>query len=326
MYYICIIFIDNGIIYIISLFFLLIMNPEHLQLFIRISQTHNISQAGQALGLSPAVASSYINKLENHLRCRLLHRTTRKVSLTEDGEAFLPHAEDVLASIEAAEAAVGARETLPSGILRIAAPASFGRIHLMPAMKGFMDANPQLNVDCRFSDSVVDLVEGGFDIAIRNAELKNSTLIARKLSPDHRTICASPEYLNEFGEPFTPKELLGHQCITLQGLENWQFESGKEKITIKIQGAFRSDNGEAVRDACLNGLGITVCSNWIAYEHFKKGALIPILKDFPLISNTALWAVYPSTRQLAPKVRAFIDYFVGVFGETPYWDEILGSE
>lgn len=296
------------------------MNIEHLRLFARIASTHNISQAGHEQGLSPAVASSYINKLEEGLGIRLLHRTTRKVSLTEDGEAFLPHAEDVLASIESAQASVGAGNNSPTGTLRITAPASFGRMHLMPAMKGFMQAYPNLNIDCRFSDSIVDLVEGGFDIAIRNAQLKSSSLIARKLAPDHRLVCASPDYIAQFGEPQTPQELQLHQCITLSGMDNWQFSSLDKTIAVKVKGKFKSDNGEAIRDACVQGLGITINSSWSAYEYLQRGELIHILKDYPLLSDTAIWAVYPSSRQLASKVRAFIDYFSAVYGEEPYWN------
>lgn len=298
------------------------MNIEHLRLFVRVANTQKISLAGQELGLSPAVASSYISKLEENLGVRLVHRTTRKVSLTEDGEAFLPHAEDVLASVEAAQISVGAGDNSPTGTLRITAPSSFGRMHLMPAMRGFMQTYPQLNIDCRFSDSVVDLVEGGFDIAIRNAELKSSSLVARKLAPDQRILCASPEYLELHGEPETPDDLDSHQCITLAGLEQWQFNlpGGKTK-TFKAKGRFRADNGEAVRDACIQGLGVTINSTWIAYEYLQKGELVQVLKDYPLASDTAIWAVFPSNRQLAPKVRAFIDYFVKVYGQKPYWDD-----
>lgn len=177
------------------------MNNAHLKLFVRLAATHNISVAGAELSLSPAVASAQLSKLEQDLGVRLLHRTTRKVALTEEGKAFLPHAEDVLASVEAARAAVGAGESSPFGTLRVAAPASFGRMHLMPALKDFMQQYPKLSVDFRFSDTIVDLVEGGFDIAIRNAELKDSSLIARKLASDRRILTAAPSYLAKNGEP-----------------------------------------------------------------------------------------------------------------------------
>lgn len=184
------------------------MNIEHLRLFIRVAATQNISAAGAELGLSPAVASSHLNKLEEGLGVRLIHRTTRRVALTEEGKAFLAHAEEVLASVEAARASVGAGQASPSGTLRVSAPASFGRMHLVPAVGEFLKHYPDLNVEFRLSDSIVDLVEGGFDVAIRNAELKDSTLIARKLATDNRIICASPGYLEQYGEPTSPEQLV----------------------------------------------------------------------------------------------------------------------
>ena len=297
------------------------MNVEHIKLFVRIASTRNISRAGQELGLSPAVASAHINKLEEALGVRLIHRTTRKVSLTEEGKAFLPHSEDVLASVNAARASVGAGSSSPSGTLRVSAPASFGRMHLLPALEGFFASYPDLIVDLKLSDTIIDLVEGGFDVAIRNSALKDSSLIARRLAPDNRILCASPGYLAKHGEPKSPQELSRHQCITLMGLDNWAFQTESGQLNIKVKGNFRTDNGEAIRDACVNGLGITVNSNWSAYQHFKNGSLVQILKDYPLISKTAIWAVYPSSRLLAPKVRAFIDYFSELFGDIPYWED-----
>lgn len=296
------------------------MNVEHLKLFVRLAATHNISRAGQELDLSPAVASSHIGKLEEGLGIRLVHRTTRKVSLTEEGMAFLPHAEEVLASVEAARASVGAGELLPKGVLRVTAPASFGRMHLIPLLKGFLLQYPDLSMDLRLTDSIVDLVEGGFDIAIRNAALKDSSLIARKLAPDHRIVCASPGYLAEFGEPQSPKELESHQCLNLMGLDGWTFNTPEGPLSIKAKGKFRTDLGEAMRDACINGLGISINATWSVYDQLQKGELVQILKAYPLVSDAAIWAVYPSSRLLAPKVRAFIDYFAQSFGDSPYWD------
>ncbi|WP_435236299.1 LysR family transcriptional regulator [Psychromonas sp. PT13] len=295
------------------------MNIEHLKLFVRLAATHNISQAGQELNLSPAVASAHINKLEEGLGIRLVHRTTRKVSLTEEGLVFLPHAQEVLASVEAACASVGSGEVSPKGTLRVTASSSFGRMHLVPALKGFLDKYPDLSVDLRLSDTIVDLVEGGFDIAIRNAELKDSSLIARKLAPDDRIICASPDYLAKYGEPMTPKELYQHQCINIIGMDGWTFNSHNGAITIKTQSRMRIDHGETVRDACVNGIGIALSATWSVYEHLRKGELVQILKNYPLASDTAIWAVYPSSRLLAPKVRVFIDYLAECYAEPLYW-------
>jgi DNA-binding transcriptional LysR family regulator len=299
------------------------MNIEHLKLFVRLAVTHNISQAGQELGLSPAVASAHISKLEEGLGVRLLHRTTRKVSLTQEGEAFLPYAEEVLASVEMARASVGAGSMAPRGTLRVTAPASFGRMHLVPSLKAFLAHYPHLSLDLRLSDSIVDLVEGGFDIAIRNAELKDSSLIARKLAPDQRIICASPEYLKHYGEPRSPQDLLNHQCINLLGLETWVFATASGPASIKTHGQLRTDNGEAMRDACVSGLGIAISSTWSVYQHMARGELVQVLPNNPLIAHTAIWAMYSSARQLAPKVRAFIDFYAEYFGEEPYWDKTL---
>jgi DNA-binding transcriptional LysR family regulator len=296
------------------------MNIEHLKLFIRIAATQNISAAGNELGLSPAVASSYINKLEKSLGVRLLHRTTRQVSLTEEGKSFLPHAEEVLASVEAARSAVGAGETIPSGTLRIAAPASFARMHLVPALKEFTERYPNLTLDLRLSDTIVDMVEGGFDVAIRNAELKDSNLIARKLASDSRVVCASPDYVAKYGVPATPDDLKNHHCITLTGLDSWHFQTPNGHVSIRPDSQIRMDNGEAVRDACALGLGLTINSTWSAHELLAAGKLVTVLDDFPLVSNTAIWAVYPSSRLLAPKVSVFIEYLIQQYGPTPYWD------
>jgi len=133
-------------------------------------------------------------------------------------------------------------------------------------------------------------------------------------------LCASPNYLKKHGEPASPQELHSHQCITLIGLDDWAFQTPKGQVNIKAKGNFRTDNGEAVRDACIIGMGITISSRWSIYKHLHNGELIQILKDYPLVSDTAIWAVYPSSRLLAPKVRAFIDYFTEQFGDTPYWE------
>ncbi len=297
------------------------MNIDHLKLFVRLANTHNISLAGQELGLSPAVASAHIAKLELSLGVRLLHRTTRKVSLTEEGSAFLVHAEDVLASVEAARAAVGAGSTVATGTLRVTAPASFGRMHLMPELANFLAEHPSLNLDLRLTDTIVDLVDGGFDIAIRNSPLKDSTLVARKLAVDKRVVCASPAYLAKVGTPSNPSDLKELDCITLSGLDTWTFETPNGTESIKVKGRFRTDNGEAVRDACASGLGISIGSTWSVHKQLQAGVLQQILQDYPLVSDTALWVVYPSSRLLAPKVRAFIDYFALVYREPPYWDK-----
>ncbi|MFI3246411.1 MAG: LysR family transcriptional regulator [Ferrimonas sp.] len=296
------------------------MNFEHLRLFVRLAYTHKLSQAGEELGLSPAVASSYISKLEANLGARLVHRTTRKMALTEEGMAFLPEAERVLASVEQAKSSLTMAHQSPSGTLRVTAPASFGRIHLVPALTGFMREYPKVHIDLRLSDTMVDLVAGGFDLAIRSAELKDSNLVARKLANDTRVLCAAPGYLARFGHPETPLQLKQHNCLRLVGLEQWSFAMATEVLHVRPQGSFRTDDGEAIRDACVDGLGIALCSRWIAYQQLQQGTLVPILLDYPVVSKAAIWALYPSSQLMAPKVRAFIDYFAQYYGEPAYWE------
>lgn len=297
------------------------MNIEYLKLFTRVEVTKNISQAGQELGLSPAVASNYLNKLEQSLGVKLLHRTTRHVSLTEDGQAFLPHAIEVLESIESARAAVGVGSKTPQGTLRITAPASFGRMHIIPALKGFLKNHPDLTIDLKLSDTIVDMVEGGFDIAIRNAKLPDSSLIATRLAKDKRIVCASPDYIKKYGKPTGPSDLKNHQCVNLGQYDDWYFTTDSGDINkIKTHGALRVDNGESMRDASVDALGLCICSVWCAYKELQSGQLVQVLEDHPLADEAAIWAVYPSSRLLAPKVRAFIDYFKDYYGGTPYWE------
>jgi len=297
------------------------MNNDHLKLFVRVAATHNISMAGNELGLSPPVASMHINKLEESLGVKLIHRTTRRVSLTEEGREFLPHAEEVLNAVNSAKASVGVGSFTPQGTIRVTAPSSFGRMHIVPALKLFIKEHPQLKIDLRQSDSIVDMVEGGFDVAIRNASLNDSSLVARKLARDKRIICASPEYLNAFGEPKTPQDLRKHNCINLIGIDHWDFQTPDGILKIKAKGDTRIDNGESTRDVCIDGVGITISSIWCAYKALEEGKLVEILKDYPLVLDADIWAVYPSSRLLAPKVRAFIDFFIKYYGEMPYWEK-----
>lgn len=293
------------------------MNIEHLKLFVRIAVTHNISRAGSELGLSPAVASAQVNKLEDTLSIRLVHRTTRKVSLTEEGKAFLPHAQSVLESVEAARASVGNGSVQPEGTLRVSASASFGRMHIIPALNLFLEDHPGINVQLSLSDRIVDLVEGGFDLAIRDAALHDSSMFAKRMANVKRIVCASPEYLKKHGCPETPEELRQHQCTNLMGLQSWQFQTPDGIKTIKTNNKLLTDNGEATRDACIAGMGITISSTWCCYKQLQNGELLQILSDFPLISNTDIWAVYPSSRLLAPKVRLFMDFLTTYFHQKP---------
>ncbi len=297
------------------------MNIDHLRLFTRVATLGNISQAGKESGLSQAVSSAHINKLESNIGARLIHRTTRKVSLTEEGEIFLPHAIEILESFDSAKASIGIGNISPKGKLRITAPASFGRLHLVPALDYFLSTYPDLIVEMHLSDTIVDLVEGGFDVAIRNAVMNDSSMIAKKIASDHRILCASPKYLAKNGTPKKIEDLNQHKCVNLMGLESWRFKTSTGYKTIKTNNKFLTDNGEAARDAAVQGLGITLTATWCSYKQLNTGELVQVLKNTKLESNAALWAVYPSSRLLAPKVRVFIDYLTQYFSKTLYWDK-----
>ena len=306
------------------------MQLDDLNLFVRIARLRSISSAARDLGLSPASASARLAALEKRLGARLLHRTTRQVTLTEDGLAFLPHAENVVLATEAARAAVGRGQAVPRGTLRIAAPASFARMHIVPGLPDFCRRYPELVIDFRISDSVVDLVEGAFDVAVRYTQPGDSSFVARQLAPDRRVLVASPDYIDRHGRLNTPEDLAEHACLVVGTLDLWTFR-GKdgERIERRVAPGLRINDGAAVRDAACAGLGVALMATWCAADELRSGALVPVLPDYPLVSTQSLWALYPSSRELAPKVRVMIDWLAKRFGRRPYWDrgleEILGS-
>lgn len=301
------------------------METDDLNLFVRIARLRSISSAARDLGLTPAGASARLAALEKRLGARLLHRTTRQATLTEDGLAFLPHAEHMVSAAEAARAALGREQAAPSGTLRVAAPASFARLHIVPALAEFCSRYPDLAIDLRMSDSVVDLVEGAFDVAVRYAELGDSSFVARRLAPDRRVLVASPGYLQQRGRPRTPDDLGGHACLAVGSLDLWKFQAGDQVIEQHVSPGIRINDGVAIRDAASAGLGIALMATWCAADELRSGRLVPILQDYPLLSTQALWALYPSSRELAPKVRVFIDWLTERFSPHPYWDEGLDA-
>ncbi|WP_159715149.1 LysR family transcriptional regulator [Geminicoccus flavidas] len=306
------------------------MNIDDLHLFVRIARLRSISSAARDLGFTPAGASARLAALERKLGARLLHRTTRQATLTEDGLAFLPHAEQVVLAAECARAALGREQAAPRGTLRVAAPASFARMHIVPGLPDFCGHYPDLALDFRISDSIVDLVEGAFDVAVRYAELSDSTFVARRLAPDQRVLVASPEYIERRGRPNTPDDLADHACLVVGTLDLWTFRGmGGELIERRITPHLRINDGAAVRDAACAGLGIALMATWCAADELRSGALVPALPEYTLVSTQTLWALYPSSRELAPKVRVFIDWLTERFGQQPYWDrgldKFLGS-
>jgi DNA-binding transcriptional LysR family regulator len=301
-----------------------VMDFSDLTLFVRIARMANISAAARDLGITPAAASARLAAFEKGLGARLIHRTTRSATLTEDGRAFLPHAEHLLEAADIARGALGREQATPSGVLRIAAPASFARMHIVPGLSEFTGRYPDLRLDMRISDSVVDLVEGGFDVAVRYAELKDSSFIAKRIAPDRRVLVASPRYVERHGAPGSPEELDAHRCLVVGTLDLWTFRNAAGEVFAKrVAPALRINDGGAVRDAAADGLGLALMATWCAADELRAGTLVPVLRDFPLVSTQTLWAIYPSSRELAPKVRAFTAWLIERFGPEPYWDRGL---
>ena len=299
------------------------MDTDCLRLFVLAAERLNISDAGRALGLAPAVASARLAKLENELGVELLRRTTRKVSLSLDGSDFLPYAREILAQADAARAALGGAGTDLKGTLRFAAPSSFAQLHIMPLLPEFHARYPNLTLDLRLSDTRFDLIEGSFDLALRSAPLTDSSLKGRKLSDDTRILCASPDYLERHGTPVSPPQLAGHQYIAWSNPEprNLVSTTGETAVLEPGQMTCRAivDDGDAQREATIAGAGISVNSLWSVAHEIKSGRLVRILPDWRLNEQTVVWLVYPRSNVLTPKTRIFIDFLIDRLGNRPEW-------
>ncbi|WP_017231387.1 LysR family transcriptional regulator [Pandoraea sp. B-6] len=297
------------------------LDLDTVALFVRVAALGNVSAAGREQGLSPATASTRLTQLEGVLGARLLHRTTRRVALTQEGEAFLRDAQTLLAAEAQAMASVGQGHAAPQGRLRVSCSSSFGRQHVSPALSAFLARYPGISLDFRLTDRVVDLIEAGMDLAIRVGALRDSTLVARKLAPNRRTLCASPAYLAARGAPKHPGELAAHDCLILGEQRDWRFVTPGGPLSVRVSGRLASDNGEVLRDAVLAGLGIALKSTWDVGAHLRSGALVPVLPAYPLAEEVAIWAVYPSRAFVPPKTHALIEFLQARFGPAPYWDD-----
>ena len=294
-------------------------------LFVRVCATRNLSAAGREFGLSPAASSARMAQLERQLGARLLHRTTRKIALTQDGETFLAQAVPLLDAADQAAASVGSASTQPQGLLRVAASVSFGRLHLMPFVAQFMAQYPGIDLDLRLSDRVIDLATHGIDVAVRIGPLRDSALVARTLAPSRLMLVASPAYLASHGAPQRPHDLAQHECLVMEGMNPWSFRDGLDVISVRVSGRLRSDNGEAMRDAAVAGLGIALQSIWAVAEQLKAGLLVGLMPACPVASDAVISAQYLNRAFLPPKTQAFIDFFAERFGGQPYWEQGLAK-
>ena len=293
------------------------MDILSLRLFLRVAELGSVSAAGRDLSLSPASASARLVKLEETVGFRLFNRTTRAVSLTTDGEMFLPYVQQAIETLDIGLSTVGGQGARARGVLRMTMPGSFGRMHVIPALSEFQARHPLVSLDLRLSDEVLDAIEGAYDLIIRNARLADSSFIARKLACDRRLLVASPTYLERRGVPSTPNELLEHQCVILADNNKWKFANGQ---TVSVPRSFAVNDGEAMRKMIENGMGIGIKSVWNASESLKSGLLVEVLPNFPLVTESSIWALYPSRQIVAPKVRAMIDFLLERFWPVPPWE------
>lgn len=294
-----------------------------LRAFVAVADAQSFSNAARALRIAKSAVSRQVSDLESDLGARLLHRTTRSLSLTEAGRAYFERAARILADLDDANRAVGELQAAPRGRLRISAPMSFGFLHLMPALSDFMARYPEVVVDLAMNDRFVDLVNEGFDIAIQIATLPNSSLIARQLAPARRVICASPNYLSAHGAPRSPNDLKTHACVfnsNLPSAREWRFVSPDGvPLPVTVNGRLSVNNGDALRVAALRGQGLANLPTFIVGADLQSGALATVLDNF-VAQDLSINAVYSHSRHLSPTVRALIDFLVDRFGPEPYWD------
>jgi DNA-binding transcriptional LysR family regulator len=290
------------------------MDTDALRLFVAAAERLNITAAGRDLGLAPAMSSNRLAKLEKELGVELLHRTTRKVSLSQDGAAFLPYAREIIAQAEAGRAALGEDTLNPSGILRFAAPSSFAQLHIIPLLPEFQSRYPDITLDLRLSDTRFDIIDGSFDLALRNAPLKDSSLLGRKLADDRRVLCASPAYLDRFGVPKTPKDLVGHRFLAWSDMAPREIihQDGQTATLDPENMTCRTvmDDGTSQRLATLAGMGISINSLWSVAHDLAAGTLVQTLPEWRLNDQSVLWLIYPKSNVLTPKVRCFMDFLV----------------
>ncbi|NRA28927.1 MAG: LysR family transcriptional regulator [Parvularculaceae bacterium] len=299
------------------------MDTQALRLFVKAAELLNISAAGRQLGLSPAVAGARLSKLEKEVGADLLHRSTRKVSLSLEGIEFLPYAKEIIAQEDAGLAVLGRGDTEIRGTIRFACSSTFAQLYVMPVLPEFLERYPSVNLELKLSDTQADLIEGGFDLALRNFAVADSSLIGRKLADDTRILCASPDYLKKHGTPSTPDDLSDHQLLVFMNAKARHLRSASERSCTYPPPDGRNrvvcDDGTSMRLAATAGAGIAMGSLWSLHGDLKKGSLVRVLPEYEVTDGSAIWLVYPKSNVLTGKVRAFIDFLVDVVGTPPLW-------
>jgi DNA-binding transcriptional LysR family regulator len=297
-----------------------------LEVFAKVAATGSLSAAGRAMGLSQTMVTKHLAALEARLGAKLFHRTTRRLSLTDTGRNYLESCERILADIEAAEAAVAADRLEPRGLLRLNVPLVFGVRQIAPRLADFARLHPHVTVELGLNDRQVDLADEGWDLAIRIGNLRDSSLVARRLAPCRMAVCAAPAYLAARGTPRSVADLKQHNCLgyTLAqaGADRWMM-GRRSEVSVSIAGNLRANNGDALLAAAIAGQGIVQQPSFIVADALRSGALVRLVLDHPPTEQLAVHAVYLPDRQPPAKVRAFIDFIAAQFGPEPPWDRGL---
>ncbi len=298
-----------------------------MRVFTAVVEAGSFAGAADKLDLSRGMATRYVAQLEEHLGVRLLNRTTRKLSLTEAGNDYNQRANQVLIMIAEAENSVARGVSVPRGILRVSSSNAFGARHLGSAITEYLQQYPGVQVDVTLNDRVVDLIEEGFDLAIRVASRIDDGLVARKLARARLVASASPGYLKKYGVPRVPEDLVQHHCLTyayVSSPNEWRFRRNGVERRIVVSGGLRANSGDILRNAAAEDLGVTLQPDFQIFEALREGKLVRILSDWET-DELGVFAVYPNRKFLPPKVRNFIDFLVKRFGPHPYWDIQKGA-
>lgn len=283
------------------------MNSKDVEVFLMVTQTRSLTQAARRLNTTPMTVSRRLASLEEDLGVRLLHRTTRAIALTDEGEEFLPYAKTLTETEQSARNLFSPDKQGATGQLRITAPSGFGRRTIIPLLPALMAENPELKIDFQLSDNVTDIVGLGYDVAIRIAPLRDSRLVAQRLADNPRVLCASPDYLARFGTPQLLADLHQHNCLRLSGVPQWSFIVDDHISSVSVEGRFSGSNVEGVRTLCVAGSGIAQLSAWDVQQELAAGELIEIALRDAQPQLLGVWALFPTARHLPTRVTVFLN-------------------
>lgn len=283
------------------------MNSKDVEVFLMVTQTRSLTQAARRLNTTPMTVSRRLASLEEDLGVRLLHRTTRAIALTDEGEEFLPYAKTLTETEQSARNLFSPNKQGATGQLRITAPSGFGRRTIIPLLPALMAENPELKIDFQLSDNVTDIVGLGYDVAIRIAPLRDSRLVAQRLADNPRVLCASPDYLARFGTPQLLADLHQHNCLRLSGVPQWSFMVDDHISSVSVEGRFSGSNVEGVRTLCVAGSGIAQLSAWDVQQELAAGELTEIALRDAQPQLLGVWALFPTARHLPTRVTVFLN-------------------